>query len=142
MQREEALEALVAAQDVNSRVRRHGRWYAGYAAVYGVLTFVFTLGVGLFPTPITVGVVTPLWVVAVCGLSVYAYRQPVSPLRFGRLHLAMIGCWSVLYTGTVVVGAAFFPGEAWWWGTGAALCAIPPFIAAAYAHAIAAEPQA
>ncbi|QBI56565.1 hypothetical protein [Streptomonospora litoralis] len=142
MQREEALEALVAAQDITSRVRSRGRWYAVYASGFAGVAFSFPLALGLAPAPATVAVGMPLVLAAILGLSVYAYRQPMAPYRYGRLHVGMIACWGVLHSITMVVGMTAFKDVLWWWAAMALLCAVPPLTAAVYARAHSEEPRA
>lgn len=142
MQREEALEALVAAQDVTSRVRSRGRWYAVYAFAFAAIVFSFPMALGLWPSAVTVAVGMPIVLAGIAALSVYAYRQPVSPHHYGRLHVAMIVSWAVLHGITMIFGPTVFKGVLWWWAAMAALCALPPVIASVYALARSKEPQA
>ncbi|MBV2363413.1 hypothetical protein ACFPZ0_16180 [Streptomonospora nanhaiensis] len=142
MRREEALEALVAAQDITERVRRRGRWYAGYSAGFGVITVALVLAVGLWPSPMGAVVATPLAVAGFAALTVYCLRRPMSPRRHAAVHLTSMGFWSAAYVAVLVVGATAFPGSAAWWVPGALVCALPPFAAALYTLARTAEPRA
>ncbi|MDA0566542.1 hypothetical protein LG943_19825 [Streptomonospora sp. S1-112] len=142
MQREEALKALVAAQDITERVRRRGRWYAGYSAGFGAITVALVLVVGLWPSPAAVAVATPVALVGFAALTVYCLRQPMSPRRHAAVHLTSMAGWAAAYLATLVVGTTAFPGAVWWWVPGALVCALPPFAAALYTLARTAEPRA
>ncbi|GGU66699.1 hypothetical protein GCM10010211_34840 [Streptomyces albospinus] len=69
-----------------------------------------------------------IWCAAIAGLSVYAARQPVARLEFGRRHGAMIAAWGLLYVAVLVPGMIWFQGAAVWWVSGAVLVALPGLI--------------
>lgn len=140
MHREEALDALVAAEDISAKVRRRGRWYAVWATVYAGLAFAHVLAVGFAPGTWTMTAAMLGWGAAVILLSLYSMRRPVAPRRFGLLHGFAIGGWAVFYVSTVVFGSVFFPAEPAWWIPGAVLSAVPPLIAARIALGLSREP--
>ncbi|GAB3446041.1 hypothetical protein GCM10027570_16930 [Streptomonospora sediminis] len=123
-------------------MRSRSGWYHRYAFAFAGIALSFPLALGFAPSIVTVAIGMPIILAAVCALSVYAYRQPVSPHRYGRLHVAMIISWGALHTVTMLVGTTLFPNMLWWWVAGALLCALPPLIAALYARAAFQEPRA
>ncbi|MEU1901318.1 hypothetical protein ABZ512_23290 [Nocardiopsis dassonvillei] len=129
MRRNEALDALERAETVGTRVRSRGRWYMVFAALFGAATFTLTVVIGLFPSPVTLLTTTAGFFVFLTALLIFAFRQPVTPRRFGMLHaLAMFG-WATVYGVTLFVGNRFFPGDPVWWISGAALGTVPPLVA-------------
>ncbi|MBB4931630.1 hypothetical protein F4561_002450 [Lipingzhangella halophila] len=125
MDREDALDGLVAAEEINRRVRRGGRWYAGWAAVFAGMSVVLTLGVGFLGAtwvfvPFMVG-----WAVSFAVLLVYALSKPVTPAGFGWMHGLGMGVWGVVFAAVLTIGQVYFPAQPAWWVPGALVTAVP-----------------
>ncbi|MBE3000509.1 hypothetical protein IDM40_17630 [Nocardiopsis sp. HNM0947] len=132
MREDEARDALERAGSVENRVRRGGRWLAGYCALYGTGSIAVVLAVGLAPHgPLRTGVFA-VFMVMVVVLVVWAATRPVKPRGFAWLHTGMIAGWAVLYTVALNVGLRAFPGDPAWWVPMAVATAVPPWVLAAY----------
>ncbi|RNL86889.1 hypothetical protein [Halostreptopolyspora alba] len=132
MHREEALDALVTADDITDRVRRRGRWYATWAVVYAAMSSALTLGVGFVVSDFALIALMAGWGVAIAALLIYAGRQPVTPPGFGWIHTLGIAGWGVTYSSILLIGLEYFPAQPSWWVPGALLTAVPMLIAARF----------
>lgn len=132
MREDEARETLERAGSMEQRVRRGGRWFAGYCALYGTGSLAVVLSVGLAPHgPLRTGVMV-VFGVMVLVLVVWAATRPVKPRGFVWLHTGMIVGWAVLYTIALNVGLRAFPGDPAWWVPMAVATAVPPWVLSAY----------
>ncbi|MDT0329324.1 hypothetical protein [Nocardiopsis lambiniae] len=129
MRQHEALDALEQAGTLGARMRGQGGWYGIFGAGYAAMSCGLILAIGFAPS-----LSFMMWATAVCLLLIavlitYALTRPVQPRSMGRLHLGMMGAWTVVYSVTVVVGSTWLPDVAAWWITGAVLSAVPPLVA-------------
>lgn len=120
-----AATQLSQAERLAAKARREARWYVRYLVAFGIASFglacVFAFVGGLTAVAVT----TPLWVLFVVGLSVWAARHPVTLRGYGGLHLAIMGSWGVIWLVTVFVGTSRFPyAWPWWFGAGLAMAAV------------------
>lgn len=130
MTEHDAVLALSQADQLAAQGRHAGRWYAVYLVIYAVATFVICLGFGLIHGKTAALVLTPIWVALVIILSVWAARQRYVVAGMSRIHLLVIGSWSVAWLITVFVGTMALPTSFGWWVFGGVLTAIPPVIGA------------
>ena len=126
----DAATALRQAAELSAATRRAGRWYSTYLAVFAVATFAMCIAFGLVGGRWAAIVLTPIWVLLVTVLSIWAARQRTAVVGMGRIHLWVIGGWGVAWGVTVFVGCFLFPHTLAWWVLGGVLTAIPPVIGA------------
>ncbi|WP_043265556.1 hypothetical protein [Streptomyces sp. CT34] len=124
----DAAAALARVEELGSTVRNGGKWYVRYQVIYGLAAGLVVLSIGLVKHPYGVAVGVGFWCATVAGLSVYAARQRVSRLGFGRRHAAMIILWGLLYLAVLLPGTFWFKGAAAWWVPGAVVVALPGLI--------------
>jgi hypothetical protein len=123
-----ATEALNDAARLASLARQSGKWYARYLLAYAIASFTVAVAFALGGPRIGVLVITPLWVLFVAVISVYAARQRSSLRGAGRIHLAMIAAWTVAW-GITLVGSFSVHQALWWCVLGGVAMAIPPLVA-------------
>jgi hypothetical protein len=70
-----ATEALNDAARLASLARQSGKWYARYLLAYALASFAMAVAFGLVGPRIGALAITPLWVLFVTLISVYAARQ-------------------------------------------------------------------
>lgn len=123
----EAITALKQADQLGARARRTGTWYARYLAIFAAASLVMAISFGLLGPRLGAIVITPLWVIFVIGLSVWATRQKSQPRGMVAIHLSVIGVWTLVWGVTLVL--SFTMNQAmWWWIIGAVVMAIPPLV--------------
>jgi hypothetical protein len=123
-----AADALEDAARLASLARQCARWYARYLLLFAIAAFLMSLAFGLVGPKIGALAITPLWVLFVVLISVYAARQRSSLRGTARIHIAMIVAWTVAWLITVV-GSFSFHQAFWWWVLGGVATAVPPLVA-------------
>ena len=123
-----AAEALEDAARLASLARQSGKWYARYLLAYAIASFALAVTFALGGPRIGVLVITPLWVLFVAAISVYAARQRSSLRGAGRIQGAMIAAWTVAW-GITLFGSFSVHQALWWWVLGGVAMAIPPLVA-------------
>lgn len=127
MDNTEATAALQHVDQIGDRARRTGIWYARYLVIFAAASAAVAISFGLIGPRLGAIVITPLWVVVVVGLSVWAGRQKSQPRGMKNVHLAVIGAWTVAWL--VTLGFSFVVDQAmWWWIVGGIAMAIPPLV--------------
>jgi hypothetical protein len=126
----DAATALRQAAELSAATRRAGRWYATYLMIYAAATFAMCVGFGLIGGRWSAVVLTPIWVLMVVALSIWSARQPTTVAGMGRIHLWVVGGWTVAWGVTVFVGGFLFPHTLAWWVLGGLLTALPPVVGA------------
>ena len=124
----DATTALRQAAELSAATPRAGRWYTTYLTVFAVATFAMCVGFGLVGGRWAAIVITPIWVLLVVALSIWAARQRSAVAGMGRIHAWVIGSWTVAWGVTVFAGGFVFPDTLAWWILGGVLTAIPPVI--------------
>ncbi len=124
----DAATALRRAAELSAATRRAGRWYATYLTIFALATFAMCIGFGLIGGRWGAIVLTPIWVLLVVALSIWAAHQRSAVTGMGRIHASVIGSWTVAWGVTVFVGGFVFPHTMAWWILGGVLTAIPPVI--------------
>ncbi|WP_190816769.1 hypothetical protein [Saccharopolyspora pogona] len=81
----EAAAQLARADRLGAEARRGGRWYVRYLLVFGVASFVLAAVFAFVDNSTAVVVGTPLWIVFVVGISVWAATRRVGLRGFGAL---------------------------------------------------------
>ena len=125
-----AAQTLERAAHLQQQGRRAARWYVRYLVAFAVASFVMAALFGVVGSFWGAAVITPLWVVFVCSLSVWAAHRRTFLKNFGRRHTAMILVWSAAWALTVIVGTRSFPGQVWWWALGGIAMAAAPLVLA------------
>ncbi|MGG7572131.1 hypothetical protein [Streptomyces sirii] len=125
---QDAAAALARAQELRSTVKDGTKWYVRYQVIYGCASALLVLAIGLLGRPHGVALGIGFWCAVVVGLSVYAARQRVARLGFGRRHSGMIIAWALLYGAVLVPGMIWFQDAAAWWVSGALVVALPGLI--------------
>lgn len=130
MMKRDAAAALAHADALEAEVRRHSQWYARFLVLYGVAALLMVLMIGLNPGPVGAIASMAVWVSALTGLLIYAFKQPVTRAGFARRHVLIIGSWGALYLAVLLPGSAWFEGDLAWWLPGAFVVALPGLIGA------------
>lgn len=123
-----AVDALSEASRLSTQARRSGRWYARYLLVYAAVSFALAIGFALVGPRWGAWVLTPLWVVFVIAISVYANHQRTQLRGTTRIHLWMIAAWSVAWAATLFGSFALHQAP-WWWVLGGVAMAAPALVA-------------
>lgn len=126
-----ATDTLDTAIRMNATARRSTRWYAGYLGAFAALSLVMALLFGVMGGRWGATVATPVWVLSVGALTVWAVRHKTTVQHMTRLHLLVIGCWAAAWMLTVLLGSTVFPQQLWWWALGGVLMGVPPLLGAA-----------
>ncbi|MFD0168412.1 hypothetical protein ACFVJH_30365 [Streptomyces decoyicus] len=124
----DAAAALARAQELSATVRDGTKWYVRYLVIFGCASAAQALAVGLLVHPYGMAIGTGIGGVTVTALSVYAVRQRVSRRGFGWWHAGLMGVWTLLYVGVLLLGFGYFPGAVAWWVPGALVVALPGLI--------------
>lgn len=128
METPEATEALQNALQLSAKARRSGRWYARYLGLFAAASFAIAIAFALVGPLWGAWLVTPLWVVFVVAISVYASRQRSSLLGTTRIHLLMILGWTSAWLITLL-GSFLVDQAMWWWVLGGLAMAAPALVA-------------
>jgi uncharacterized membrane protein YjjP (DUF1212 family) len=130
MENLEATDALARAERLTWEARRAGRWYGIYlvafAAASALLGGLFGVVGNLWGT----AVLTPLFVVFVGALTVWAQRKRTALQGVAALHGVVIGSWAVLWAVTVIAGSLYYQGRPAWWVAGGLAMAVPGVVGA------------
>lgn len=125
------------ADELGSRTRHAGRWYARYMAVFGAGFGLMTLLLGLGPDGAegvwwSLGLMA-VWAVLVTVMVVWAFRRPVQGALSGRTYVPGWVGTGLLYA------AALFGGldrdlPVWAWVLAALVVPLPLLVAAVRVH--------
>jgi hypothetical protein len=126
-----ATNSLDVATRLNAAARRSTLWYARYLGAFAAVSLAVALLFGVLGSRSGAIVITPVWVLAVSALTVWAMRHKTTVQDMTRLHLLVIGGWAAAWMVTVLVGSIVFPQQLWWWALGGVAMAVPPLIGAA-----------
>ncbi len=126
-----ATNTLDTATRLNTAARRSTRWYAGYLGAFAAVSLAMALLFGVLGGRWGAVVLTPIWVLTVGALTVWALRHKTTVQHMTRLHLLVIGGWAAAWMVTVLVGSNAFPQQLWWWALGGVAMAVPPLVGAA-----------
>jgi hypothetical protein len=130
----DAAAQLARADRLGAEARRGGRWYVRYLLVFGIASFAIA-AVCAFADGLTAAVVvTPLWIVFVIGISVWAATRNVGLRGFGSLHGMVMVAWTLAWTATVLVGGNWMSHVWQWWLGGGVVMAAIAFVGAGVAH--------
>ncbi len=127
-------EALRRAAELSARARRSSHWYVTYLLAFAGGSFAISVLTGTFPSPAGVAVTAGLWVVFLAVTTGWISRKQTSIRGMTRLHLTVMGGWTVAWLATVLLGTAHFRGDLWWWVLGGAVVAACPGTGALVAH--------
>jgi hypothetical protein len=131
MDQKEAGEALASADTVAARIRAGHGSHGLLLSLLGAAMAAMTAAYGLLgEAPSGYGLQAVL-LVPFFALVIYTATRPVLPRRHRSWYAVTTACGAGVYSVTVAVGTAVFPGEPLWWGPGAALCAAPFLVVAA-----------
>ncbi|MGI8311607.1 hypothetical protein [Saccharopolyspora hattusasensis] len=130
----EAAAQLARADRLGAEARRGGRWYVRYLLVFGVASFVLAAVFAFVDNSAAVVVGTPLWIVFVVGISVWAATRRVGLRGFGALHGMVMSAWTSAWIATVVVGGNWMSQVWQWWLGGGGVMAAIAFVGAGVAH--------
>lgn len=123
----DASESLREAERLSSRMRRSTLWYARYLLLFAVGSLGMAIGYAALGPKLGSWILTPIWLLFVLGISLYANRQRTQLRGLNRLNSLMIAAWAVAWTVTVF-GSFQFDQAVWWWLLGGAVMAVPPMV--------------
>lgn len=126
----EASEALHHADALSAAGRASSRWYIRWLAIFAVMSFGLSLGVGLTGGPRAIVVVMVVWGAFIVALTAWSARQQTWGPGMTRTHMAVMICWAVIWGLVVVLGSTRFVGEPGWWVPGGLALAAPPLVGA------------
>lgn len=103
------VQTLRQVDELTSRTRHAGRWYARYMAVFGGGFGLMTLLLGLGPDADAAGLwwalaLMAVWAVFVAGMVVWAFRRPVQGDLQSRTYVPGWVGTGVLYAAALFVG--------------------------------------
>jgi hypothetical protein len=118
-------EQLAHAERMDEAMRRRGRWYARYLAVFAAGQFVIVpialLGKGVGAAVLLAGIVALL----VGALTVYAARQPMALRSSAATRRKVMTAWVVAYGITIALGVSAFQANVPFAFAGALIPAAP-----------------
>ncbi|MEU8776963.1 hypothetical protein [Streptomyces sp. NPDC048606] len=126
----DAAAALKGIALIEASTRGRSRWYTGYLWLFAAWQLVVVPSVLLWRGPTGTVVSTLANALVVVGLSVFATRQPVVPRGHARLHLQVIGAWTLAYLSVLALGLTLFVGSVPFAVVAALVCALPAAYAA------------
>ncbi len=125
---ENAEQNLRDAERISARARQAGQWYCRFLIAYAIASFLLAIGFALVGPRWGALLITPLWMIFVVAISVYAARQRAAIRGLTRIHTLMILGWSIAWV--LTLSLSFPLHQAWWWWLlGGLLMATPPVIA-------------
>lgn len=130
----EASQALDRIDQVSSRARRAGHWYAIFLTIFGTLSVLFASSFSLVTGKWGALTLTGLFLLATAALLIWALRQRAALAGMGRLQAMVMGLWGLLWAVTVGVGSTALPGRPLWWISGGVAMAMPCLIGAWVVH--------
>jgi hypothetical protein len=127
MNKKEAQDALASADALASRMRQGHRRSGVAVFLLGLSMMVLTAAYGLLLDPSGPYDVPVVLLIPFFALVIHTATRPVLARHHRALYAVTTGAGAAVYTLTVTLGTAFFPGESFWWVPGAVLCAVPFF---------------
>ncbi len=128
MEPSSAADALAQADRLSARAQQSGRWFARYLLVFAGASIALALGFAAVGPKWGAWVLTPVWVVFVVAISIYANRQRTQPRGTTRIHTLMIVGWATAWCATLF-GSFAFDQALWWWVLGGVAMAVPALVA-------------
>ncbi|HEY5821378.1 MAG TPA: hypothetical protein VIT20_05355 [Propionibacteriaceae bacterium] len=128
MDTNEASETLDRAAQLSGRSRLSTRWFATYLLIFAVGSFAMAMAFAFIGPRWSATIVTPVWLIFVVSISLYANRQKAVPRGVMKINGIMMGAWALIWAG-VVIGSFQVDQQLWWWIVGGLAMATPPLVA-------------
>jgi hypothetical protein len=123
MENDDLTETSVQATDEATQIRLGLRGYGVYLIAYALGSVAIALGFAALGPKYGAALLTPLWVIFIVLISLYAARQQLPGLL--RLHAVMLVTWAVIWM-TALLGSIPMQQARWWWIAAGVAMALPP----------------